>query len=266
MDYPLDPMPDLNQQPQHLRSPRSRRTLKLNKKVFLIVGIVAAVLVLGVGTFFFLSKDKKQDSTAQNQTAQQQAAQEDDEPKLPPAEAAQAQVYKSETLKIEITHRKDWTIKEEADKKLITLTSPKFTFQTGNESKKDVFTLKIGFGATKEAQKNIDSAKAVRDSLLIGYDAPTEAQRHYTNISYAGPAGESSDLFEFFIVTGSVAFKKDVPLNGGVVINSGDFLIAGGFGADAQNQLKFEPVPAPELEQYAAFEQAVAIVKSLKVY
>lgn len=260
----VEPMNDLNKKPQHLQSPGQKKWL--NKKLLIIIGVVVAVLVLGAAAFFLLTKDKKEDSTASTQTSQQQQAEEDEEPAMPPAEAAVPQTYKSETLNIELTHRKDWTLAEDTEKKLITLTSPKFTFQTGNESKKDVFTLTIGFGATEEAQENIDNAKAVRDSLLIGYDAPTEAQRHYTNITYAGPPGDDSTLFEFFIVTGSVAFKANVPLSGGVVINSGDFLIAGGFGKDPQHQLAFELVPAAELEQYAAYEQAVNIVKSLKVY
>ncbi len=260
----VEPMNDLNQKPQHLRSPGQKRGP--SKKLLIIVGVVVAVLVLGIATFFLLTKDKKEDTATNTQTSQQQQAEEDEEPAMPPAEAAVAQTYKSETLNIELTHRKDWTLVEDAEKKLITITSPKFTIQTSNESKKDVFTLKIGFGATEEAQENIDNAKAVRDSLLIGYDAPTEAQRHYTNITYAGPPGDDSTLFEFFIVTGSVAFKTGVPLNGGVVINSGDFLIAGGFGKDAQNQLTFETIPAAELEQYTAYEQAVNIVKSLKVH
>lgn len=259
----VEPMNDLNQKPQHLRGPGQKRGP--NKKLLIIIGAVVAVLVLGAATFFLLTKDKKEETTTNTQTSQQQG-EENEEPAMPPAEAAVPQTYKSETLNIELTHRKDWTLTEDAEKKLITLTSPKFAFQTGNESKKDVFTLTIGFGATEEAQENIDNAQAVRDSLLIGYDAPTEAQRHYTNISYAGPAGEDSSMFEFFIVTGSVAFKTGVPLNGGVVINSGDFLIAGGFGKDAQNQLTFELVPAAELEQYTAYEQAVNIVKSLKVH
>lgn len=257
----VEPMNDLNQTP--LRSPAQKKGP--SKKLLIIIAIVMGVLLLGAGAFFLLTKDKKEDTTT-NQTSQQQQTEEDEEPTLPPAEAAVPQTYKSEALNIELTHRKDWTLTEDAEKKLITITSPKFTIQTSNESKKDVFTLKIGFGATEEAQENIDNAKAVRDSLLIGYDAPTEAQRHYTNITYAGPPGDDSTLFEFFIVTGSVAFKTGVPLSGGVVINSGDFLIAGGFGKDAQNQLTFETIPAAELEQYTAYEQAVNIVKSLKVY
>lgn len=261
-EHQIEPMNDLNQQPQHLRG--SSKKKGLNKKLLIMVSIIVAVLAVAAAAFLLLKKDAKPDSASQQQAAQQSV--EEDEPTMPPAEAAQPQTYKSPALNIELTHRKDWTLAENAEKKLITLTSPKFTFQTGSDSRKDVFTLKIGFGASKEAQQNISKAVAVRDSLLIGYDAPTEAQRHYTNVSYAGPPGDDAAFFEFFIVSGSVALKTGDPFGNSIIINSGDFLIAGGFGADAQNQLNFESVPAAELEQYSAYEQALAIVKSLKVY
>lgn len=263
MEPQVEPMPDLNQRPQHLRGPGHGGRGPNKKKMLIIIGIVAGVLVLAA-VAWLLFKPEKQQSTSQEQAAQQ--VEESDEPTMPPAEAAQPQVYKSPALNIELTHRKDWTLTEDAEKKLITITSPRVTFQTGSDSRKDVFTLKLGFGATEAAQKNIDNAKAVRDSLLIGYDAPTEAQRHYTNVSYAGPPGDDANIFEFFIVTGSVAFKTGNPFASSVIINSGDFLIAGGFGADVQNQLTFETIPAAELEQYSVYEQALAIVKSLKVY
>lgn len=263
MNPQVEPMSDLDQKPQHLRTPGHKP--RKDKKWWLIIAIAVAVLLIGAGAFLFLKRDTKTDTASQNQT-QQQAAEQTDEPTMPEAEAAQLETYKSSTLNIEIAHRKDWTLKEDAEKKLITLTSPKFTFQTANESKKDVFTLKLGLGASKEAQKKISEAQAVRDSLLIAYDAPTEAQRHYTNVSYLGPAGDNASLFSFLMVTGSIALKTNDPVAGSIVINSGDFLIAGGFGADTQNQLSFTQIPAAELEQYSAYEQALAIVKSLKVY
>lgn len=257
-------MHDLDHQPQHLKTP-NRKKPGGRKKLWIIIGVVAGVLLLAAGIFWFLQKGDDTAQTAQTPT-QEQTAEEADEPTMPPAEAAQMQAYKSTALNIEIAHRKDWTVSEDADKKILTLTSPKFTFQTANESKKDVFTLRFAMGASKEAQKTIGAAQAVRDSLLVAYDAPTEAQRYYTNVSYLGPAGDDATLFQFLLVTGSIALKANNPVAGSVVIGGGDFLIAGGFGADAQNQLNFTLVPAAELEQYATYEQALAIVKSLKVY
>lgn len=263
MDHNVEPMHDLNQQPQHLHSGgRPGRKKGPNKKMLFIVGGIVLVVILAIGAFFLLKKDTKDNKAEQSQSSQQQD-EESTEPTMPPAEAAQLLPYKSETLNIEITHRKDWTVTEDAEKKLLLLTSPKFAYQTSSgESKKGVFTVRVGYGASEQTQTTIDDSIAVRDSLLIGYDAPTEAQRHYTNVSYAG-ADETA--FNFFIVTGSIALKNGTSLSGAIIVNPADFLIAGGFGDDKQSLL-FDNVPPTELEQYSAYEQALAIVKSLKVY
>lgn len=259
MDYNVESNPEMNQQPQHLNTGPVGKFDKFGgkKRVLMIVGaVVATLLVAGLLFFLLTGKDDKKDSGKQDSS---QTAEESDEPTMP--EASQLQTYKSETLNIEIAYRKDWTLKEDAAKKLLTITSPKVTLESG----KTPFVVKFGLGISEAAQENLDNASAMRDSLLIGYDAPTEAQRHYTNVTYAGPPGENSS-FEFFIVTGSIAYKANTPFAGGVVVNSGDFLIAGGFGADVQNQLTFEQIDPSELDGYAVYEQALAIVKSLKVY
>lgn len=263
MDHNVEPMHDLNQQPHHLRTGKSARKKAPSKKLLLIVGGILLLVVLAVAAFLLLKKDTTGSKAEQNQSSQQQA-EESTEPTMPAAEAAQLQAYKSETLNVEVMHRKDWTASEDAEKKLLVLTSPKFTYQTtSGESKKGVFTVRVGYGVSEQAQATIDDSMVVRDSLLIGYDAPTEAQRFYTNVSYAGV---DETAFKFFIVTGSIALKTGTSLSGAIIVNPADLLITGGFGDDKQQSLSFDSVPPTELEQYSAYEQAVAIVKSLKVY
>lgn len=262
MDYNVEPTPELNQPPQHLNTGRTAR--KFNKKrMVIIAGAVAVALLIAAAAFFLLvnkkdSGNSRSDSNQQNSSVTNDVS---DEPAMPAAEAAQLVTYKSTKMNIEITHRKDWKVKEATDRTQLTLTSPKVTYQTADgTSKQGVFTLKIGTGATDVEQKTLDDAKIVKDSLLIGYDAPTESQRHYTNVSYAG----EDTAFQFFIVTGSQALKSGAPL--GVLIGDADFLIAGGFGADAHSTLSFDSVDPATVEQNTGYEQALAIVKSLKVF
>jgi hypothetical protein len=262
MDYNVEPAPDMNQQPQHLNTgrPAGKFAKFGDKKRLLIIagGVVIALAVAGLLFFMLTGKDGKKDSNQQNQST---TSEESDEPTMPEAEAAQLVPYKSTKMNIEVAHRKDWKIKEASDRNQLVLTSPKVTYQSKDgESKQGVFTLKVGMGATDIEQERLDAAKIVKDSLLIGYDAPTESQRHYTNVSYAG----EDESFQFMIVTGSQALKAGVPL--GVLIGDADFLIIGGFGADAQNTLAFDSVDPATIEQNTAYEQALAIVKSLKVY
>jgi hypothetical protein len=262
MDYNVEPTPDMNQQPQHLNTGRPTGKFADKKRLFMIVGIVVAVLLVAALVFFLLTSKKEDKNTGNNnQQNNSETSEETDEPSMPSAEASQLVTYKSTKMNFEITHRKDWKIKEATDRTQLVLTSPKVTYQTSDgESKQVVFTLKIGLGATDAEQETLDAAKIVKDSLLIGYDAPTESQRHYTNVSYAG----EDEAFQIMVVTGSQALKAGAPL--GVLIGDADFLIAGGFGADSQNTLTFEAADPTTIDQNTGYEQALAIVKSLKVY
>lgn len=258
MDYKTDPMNDLDaQKPSHLHSPGGGKRF-VTKKLLIIIGCVVGVVALAIGAFFLLRGEDVSDAQDQ-QTAQQQEANPEEEIPASAPDAADPQTFKSTTLNIEFTHRKDWTVTESADKKQIKVTSPKIAYSTAEgESKTGVFTLEISLGATDGAQTAINNAKAVKDSFLIAYDAPTEAQRYYTNISYAGDTA-----FKFFIVTGSVVYKPGDSI--AQTIHESDFLIAGGYGADAKSTLAFDDVAPTDIEQ-SAYEQAVAIVKSLKVF
>ena len=109
--------------------------------------------------------------------------------------------------------------------------------------------------------KTIDKTIAVRDSEVIGYATPTEGQRKYTNVSYAGQ-GEN---FQFFIVTGSVELKKPAPFAYALTIADDSFLIAGGYGADKGNSLSFDLSPVSSIDSTAK-EQAIVIVESLKIF
>lgn len=262
MDYNVEPTPDMNQQPQHLNTGRPPGRFADKKRLFMIIGIVIAVLlVAGVAVFFLTSKKDDDGKKNAGEQSNSQTSEENNEPTLPAAEAAQLVTYKSTKMNFEVTHRKDWKVKESTDRTQLVLTSPKMTYQTaGGESKQAVFTLKVGLGATDEEQETLGAVKIVKDSLLIGYDAPTENQRHYTNVSYAG----DQEDFQLMIVTGSQALKAGSPL--GLFIGDADFLIVGGYGADSQNTLTFDAVDTTTIEENTGYEQALAIVKSLKVY
>lgn len=256
MEFKPEPMHDLDAQPPaHLRVP-GRHSRKINKKIWIIIGVLLGVLLLGGAGFFLLinKKDGQKNNQQSPQNSQQNA--EPEEPATPADPTPQT--FKSDTLNIEFTHRKDWTVTESADKKQLTITSPKTTYQTADgESRKDVFTLRIGLGASDASQATFNKSKAVKDSLVIAYDAPTEAQRHYTNVSFAG-----DQAFRFFVVTGSNVYKPGDPL--AHTVSDGDFLIAGGYGTD-KDDLAFDAIDPLDIEQ-APYEQALAIVKSLKVY
>ena len=259
-----DPMGlDMNLPAEHHTPSSFKRKKPFNRKWwFIIGGAVLGVLLIGAVTYFLLAKDDTAAPAQQNtKTEPGKDAFLDEETPEPSADAATLQTFKSATLNIEVTHRKDWTAREVVEDKAVILTSPPITYDRKEGSTRSVFTLKIRQGVTTDQSATINNAAAVKDSEVIAYAAPTPAQRLYTNVSYAG----KDDSFNFVMVTGSNAYKAGAPFTG-LLLNGDTFLIAGGYGADKGDALEFDDIAVGDMEQSPAFGQAIDIIKSLKVF
>jgi adhesin isopeptide-forming family sspB-C2 type protein len=236
------------------RSARQRK-----KRLLMLAGAAGLVLlVLAAALWFFMLRGKKTTPpVAQNtNTSTQQQTQTPSTPT-----DSTPETFKSAKLNIELTHRKDWTLKEATTGEL-TLTSPRISYtRVDGSAGTGVFTMKIRKGVSEAMKATIDKAVAVRDSKVIGYTAPTEAQRYYTNVSYAGQEA----AFNFFIVTGSTELKDGKPFAYMLTYDNDTFLIAGGYGTDKDSSLSFDAVPKTAIDS-EALEQAIAIVESLKIY
>lgn len=229
------------------------------KRLMIIVGIVLGVVLVAAAAFFVLSKQSKQPATQKN-TPAQQTTKEQDEPAMPEEQASVLKTFKSTKQNIEIAYRTDWTLKEANDGQL-TLTSPSVRYETAVGEKKGVFTLKIRIGATEAMQATVNKAVAVKDSEVIGYTNPTEAQRYYTNLSYGG----TDEQFQFMIVTGSTSFKTGSAFDTTIGLDDSTYLLVGGYGADTSNSLLFDAVPVMSTGS-DVYDQAIAIIKSLRIF
>ncbi len=239
---------------------QAKQGAQRKKRLLLIGGIAAALLVIASAAFWFFGMRGKGTAPAPTPSTQQSQQSEDTLPSTP-ADGT-PETYKSAKLNIELTHRKDWTLKEGTDGQIV-LTSPRASAVSADGTAgTNVFTLKIRKGASDAMKAAIEKAIAVRDSEVIGYDAPTESQRFYTNVSYAG---KDADSFGFFIVTGSTEVKAGKPFAYMLTFDAETFLIAGGYGADKTDSLAFDAVPKANLVSDVE-EQALAIVKSLKIF
>lgn len=253
-----DQQSDMDNSPQHMHTPAYGTRRGGKKRLFLIIGLVVVVLAAGGGGYVLLAgKSEPKKTAAPAKTS------ESTTPKLSEAEASTPKTYKSAKLNIEFTYRTDWTLRESADKSEVILTSPSLTYQTKDgTSKQGVFTLKLRNGIVPDAMKpNIEGAVAVKDSVVIAYAAPSDQQRQYTNLSFGG----SGTTMNFFIVTGSIAFKTGEAFGSNVDLQGSVYLFAGGYGSDPNDALAFDPVPTGSFET-DAYKQAVAIVESLKIY
>lgn len=242
--------------PEHKPTRRERR----NRKKLLILGVGGAVVLLllaGAAYWFFL-RDKGAKQPAQATTEQQS---EQSEPPSPTPADPTPVAYKSTKLNLELTHRKDWKVAEAADGE-ITLTSPSTAYtKADGQATTGVFSVKLRKGVPEDMKATIEKAIAPRKSEVIAYTEPTDQQRQYTNLSYAG----TKEAFSFFIVTGNTEFKVGGAYAFALPLDSQFYLIVGGYGTDADGTLSFDSVPAASMDS-DALTQAIGIVESLKIY
>jgi uncharacterized protein YpmB len=246
-------------QPAHMTHAAKRQANK-RKKLIIIGAIAAGLLMVLAAVWFFVLRNASPAKPAQT-TAKSQANKPVESLPNPQTSATPA-TFKSTPLNIEITHRQDWTRKEDKQTGEITLTSPRISYSRLDDTAgSGVFTLKIRKGITEPMQAAIEKAVAVRDSEVIAYANPTESQRYYTNVSYAG----QEEAFNFFIVTSSTALKAGNPFAYMLVLNDETYLIAGGYGTDKDGALSFDAVPKTAIDS-EAMTQAIDIVESIRIF
>jgi hypothetical protein len=258
-DYPSPDDLDLDKPAAHTPHFKQPKTGKTKK--WLIIGSIIAVLGLGGAAYWMLSKDEAPAKQTTNTTTQPKTSQPD---LNAPDPNATSKTFKSTKLNVEFNYRSDWTLKETGDQAEVILTSPGVTYTTQDgASAEGVFTLKMRNGVIPDAmQETVLDTVAVKDSEVIGYDQPTEAQRHFTNVSFGGP---DANNFGFFIVSGSIAYKAGQVFGSQIDLSGNAYLFAGGYGIDAADALDFEPVAAASFDT-EAYQQALAIIKSLRIY
>jgi hypothetical protein len=225
------------------------------RKKWVLIGAIAGVLLIGGGiVWFVLRKPEPKPATVVVTSEQQQESASSTEPSN----------FKSATLGLEITYADGWKAKENSDKTEMIVTSPKTTYQrVDGTSTEGVFTIKLRHGVLPDGMPpTVQKAVAVRDSEVIAYDHPTPEQRQYTNVSYAG---NDAHTFNFLMVSGNTTLKAGQPFGNSIDLVGSVYLIAGGFGVDEHDALTFDPVALSAMDT-ATFAQAMAIVKSVKIY
>jgi hypothetical protein len=254
---PDHPEPERQSVPPHHLTRRQAADRK-KRLLFIAGGAVLLLLLAGAGYWLFLrDKSPAQTQTAGNAQGQNQQA---EEVPVTPADSTPVS-FKSTKLNIELTHRKDWTLKEGSDGE-VTITSPRISYaRSDGKAATGVFTVKVRKGVPEAMQTTIEKAVAARNSEVIAYAAPTDQQRQYTNLSYAG----QKDIFNFFVVTGNTDLKAGNAFAYTLQMDADFYLIVGGYGSDPGNTLAFDAVPAVSMDS-TALEQAIDIVESLKIY
>lgn len=264
-DYSHPPAADFMPRPPlppHGAGKRPARGGKPGKRTLIIAAIAVVVLALAASAFMLLSG--KKEGTAKVPAATTATTEEDrqDAGSQQPSSNG-PQTYKSTKLNIAFTYPAGWKMKENADKTVITLTSPQVSYtKKDGSSASGVFTLRLRNDVVSDGLRQaVESAVAMKDSEIIAYDQPTDQQRQYTNITFGGNGPNTT----FFIVSGGVAFKAGEAFGSNIDLQGAVYLFAGGYGADTGDTLAFDSVPKATFES-ATYQQALGIIKSLKIY
>ena len=260
---PNNPVPPEDEQIsyEHLIPEEKRRKYnRHHKRPKTALWVILAVLVtfgISVGTYFLFLKNS---GTSKKTTTSQTGSPTTTKTVKPDPTT---QNYKSAKLNLQFTTRRDWAVKEDIAASQVTVTSPPTTYTDGNgNSANGTFVLKFTSQTPEDATQTIQNGKAILPSEVIAYSAPTDAQRVYTAISYAG----DNDKVSYFVVTGATSFKAGDSL-GAVFIGDGSLMIVGGFsGANTGKFINFQPVAKDQFTSTSGYLQALDIVKSLKVF
>lgn len=248
-------------QPPHFGN-RQAAAQRKKRLLIIVAAATAGLLLAGAAIWFFVLRKPAPKQAAQTSESTNQTNQAEDLPAPTPADSTPV-TFKSTKLNLELTHRKDWTLTENADGELV-LTSPRTTYsRIDGTAGAGVFTVKIRKGATEAMKATIEKSVAARDSEVIGYTSPTESQRHYTNVSYAGV--DKGESFSFFIITGSTEIKAGKPFAYMLAFDSESYLFVGGYGEDKDGSLSFDAVAKSDIESTSK-EQAIDIIESIKLF
>jgi len=234
-----------------------RHSKKVASKKWWMIGAAIAVglIVAGGSVYWFVLRTPPAPVPA--------AVKASSETQQSAATSTEPQTFTSTTLGLTLTYANGWKLKENADKSEIVVTSPKTSYQRADGTAAEgVLTLKLRHGVLPQTiAPTVRKTVAIRDSEVIAYDKPTANQRQYTNISYVG---SDANTFNFLMVSGNTALKAGQTVGYSIDLVGSVYLIAGGYGADENDSLVFEPA-AKTVVDSPAFAQAVAIIKSLQI-
>ncbi len=248
-------------QRQHPQPPQRHGRSGSGRKWAIIVACIVLLAAGGAAAYFIFLKP---DPASPNPTPAANPTDTSNAPAAQPdtSSPTDASTLKSTKLNLEVTKPAGWQGSEDPSSGELTLTSPSATYATAaGGSKTGVFVLKIRQGADADGQTAIRGSNAVQDSETIAYTAPTDNQRHYTNITVAGQGENAS----FVVLTSADQFKKGEAL-ARFFINGDVYIVVGGFRDATKTGLGgFDLMTRSAFTGSEEYEAAVGTIKSLKI-
>ncbi len=244
-------------------SPHNKRNFT---KPVLIILALFALGGIGYGGWLFFTSSDTPDETAQEQTNNEEDIPEND---LVAAGADITSTFELETERttrprLEITYPDTWSLFEQDD--AVVLESPAFSYttRTGQEVDDGSFKLYFRQGAREVDSSYIGRGVAALASQTITYSDPALGQREDTNLQYFGL--DTSDHIAFFLIAGNFQLSPGDTLGPDYGREADAYIIAGGYTSpELEDDLQMHPVSAEYFRSTNAFEQALDIIKTLRI-
>lgn len=257
-DQPLDlPGGDSQQASvQQFKPPKRKRNFKLPLIILVVLIVLAG---LGYGSWKLLSKKKAPPAT-QNTAATTPTTPQNQED-VPAVTATKD--FTAQTLAVEFNYPSSWIVTENNGG--ITAISPTFSYMTQDRDKiNGYFKIYIRNTARDVDGKYIGRGVVIQPTQQLTYTQPAPGQRTSTNLSFFGY--DTPDNFAFMMITGNFNLKKGDTLGVNYGKEAGTYIIVGGFSStDQKDDLGFNKVSPDNFQSSNAYQQAVEILKSLKV-
>lgn len=230
--------------------PKYQRKKKTKLIIVLLILLLAAA---GLGGWKFLKQNK---ATPAPPAPAQQATNTDT------TQTTELKTYKSDILSVEFKHPADWTVTEK-DKGL-RIESPEFEYTSEQGPTTGHFRIYMRQGSRTVDGKYIGQGIVIEPSEKLVYAEPATGQRKETKLTLFG-FGDPNN-FAYFLITSNYDLKKDDRLAPDFAKEADAFLIAAGFSKPANTEdLNFVRMPIDEAKNNKAYDQAIDILKSLKV-
>lgn len=242
-------------------SPRPKELIpkkpkKSMKKPLIILVVIIVLAILGYLAMQFLNKDK---TVATKSTNSSNNTPPSTETKTEPTPTLK--IYKNDKIKIELSYPSNWTIKELTSEVVLTSPSGSYTKKDGTTTK-GPFRMLVQKGISTADNTTVNASVAVKTSELISYGAPADGQRKTTYLSFLG---KTKDAFSFFVISSGKQYNPGDKVSGTLPLGQESYVIAGGYGTSADDNLGFDAVAVDKIDQSTTYTQVVEIVKSLKL-
>lgn len=233
----------------------ARRKRKRRRVVLLVLAVILVLGAVGYGAYRYVNRPASPERSAQD-TDQTDRSEE----------TATLENFSSRELGIKLEYPSDWTVDESVSDQ-VSLISPQTDLpgESDDMSAKVVVTVRANDGTLPGFDD--DSALAVRDSIKLAYESPSQIQRAETYLSFVSHS--SAETMDAIYITGDFGYRADAIVSKEDILHT-DPTVSVRFYACQDDVCDIEESNAIAIrttvwEDNRALQAALGILKSLHI-